>query len=268
VSDYGGRYVHWGVREHGMAAAMNGMALHGGVIPYGGTFLVFTDYMPPVDPPRRADGPARRLRDDARLHRPRRGRADAPAGRASRRAARHPELCVFRPGDAVETPNAGSSRSSAATVRASSRSRARTCRRCAIDPARPRTLRPRRLRAGGGERRRPTGHLIGTGSETSIALAAQKLLAEQGVRAGVVSLPCWELFEMQTASYRRAGPRRPRIGKVAVEAALGFGWERHTAPKGAFVGMTGFGASAPAPDLYNHFGITAEAVAAAAAKLA
>ena len=109
--------------------------------------------------------------------------------------------------------------------------------------------------------------LIGTGSEVAIALAARGLLASQGIRAAVVSLPCWLLFDVQSGSYRRNVLGGARVPKIAVEAALGFGWERYLGAKGGFVGMTGFGASAPATDLYKHFGITAEAVAAAAAKL-
>jgi transketolase len=118
--------------------------------------------------------------------------------------------------------------------------------------------------AEGGERQVT---LIGTGSETSLAMAARDLLASRGVRAAVVSMPCWSLFDRQTASYRRAVLGGPRVAKVAVEAALGFGWDRYLGAKGAFVGMTGFGASAPAPELYRHFGITPEAVAEAATAL-
>jgi len=118
--------------------------------------------------------------------------------------------------------------------------------------------------AEGGERQVT---LIGTGSELAVAFNARKLLAAEGVRAAVVSLPCWELFEKQRPSYRRLVLGATRLPKVAVEAASGFGWERWLGAKSAFVGMTGFGASAPAPDLYRHFGITAEAVAAAAKKL-
>jgi transketolase len=98
-------------------------------------------------------------------------------------------------------------------------------------------------------------------------MAARDLLASRGVRAAVVSMPCWSLFDRQTASYRRAVLGGPRVAKVAVEAALGFGWDRYLGAKGAFVGMTGFGASAPAPELYRHFGITPEAVAEAAMAL-
>jgi transketolase len=269
VSDYGGRYVYWGVREHAMAAAMNGMALHGGVIPYGGTFLVFTDYCRPSIRLAALMGlrvvfvmthDSIGLGEDGPTHQP-------VEHLAALRAI--PNLAVFRPGDAVETLECWQlalERREGPSVLALTRQNLPALR---IDPAQADNLCARGgyvlSEASGGDRQVT---LIGTGSETSIALAAQKLLAEQGVRAGVVSLPCWELFEMQTASYRRAVLGGPRIGKVAVEAALGFGWERHTAPKGAFVGMTGFGASAPAPDLYNHFGITVEAVAAAAAKLA
>jgi transketolase len=269
ATDYGGRYVYWGVREHAMAAAMNGMALHGGMIPYGGTFLVFTDYCRPSIRLAALMGlrvvfvmthDSIGLGEDGPTHQP-------VEHLAALRAI--PNLAVFRPADAVETLECWQlalerrdgpsvlalTRQNLATLRSDATPGANACARGGYVLA----------EAAGGERQVT---LIGTGSETSIALAAQKLLAERGIRAAVVSLPCWELFEQQTASYRRAVLGGPRIGKVAVEAALGFGWDRHIGPKGAFVGMTGFGASAPAADLYRHFGITAEAVAAAAAELA
>jgi transketolase len=118
--------------------------------------------------------------------------------------------------------------------------------------------------AEGGERQVT---LIGTGSEVQLAMKARELLAAEGIRAAVVSMPCWSLFDKQTAKYRKAVLGAARLPKVAVEAGVSFGWERYLGSKGAFVGMTGFGASAPYADLYRHFGITAEAVAAAAKKL-
>ncbi len=238
ATDYGGRYVYWGVREHAMAAAMNGMGLR----------VVFVMTHDSIG-----------LGEDGPTHQP-------VEHLAALRAI--PNLAVFRPADAVETLECWQialerrdgpsvlalTRQNLATLRSDPAPGANACARGGYVLA----------EAAGGERQVT---LIGTGSETSIALAAQKLLAERGIRAAVVSLPCWELFEQQTASYRRAVLGGPRIGKVAVEAALGFGWERHIGAKGAFIGMTGFGASAPAADLYRHFGITAEAVAAAAAEL-
>ena len=109
--------------------------------------------------------------------------------------------------------------------------------------------------------------LIGTGSEVSIALVARDRLGGEGINAAVVSMPCWSLFDRQSAKYRREVLGPARVAKVAVEAGVGLGWERYIGPKGAFVCMTSFGASAPYGDLYKHFGITAEAVAAAAKRL-
>ncbi len=261
--DYSGRYVHWGVREHGMAAAMNGMALHGGIIPYSGTFLVFADYLRPSL--RLAALMHQRvihvlthdsigLGEDGPTHQP-------VETLASLRAI--PNLFVFRPGDAMETAECWE----LALRRADGPSVLALTRQAL--PA---------LRDDAGENRSARGGyvlleadgprdvtLIATGSEVHLAVAARAELAEAGIRAAVVSLPCWELFALQDAEYQAAVlGEAPRVG---VEAALGFGWERWLGPRSAFVGMTGFGASAPAEHLFAHFGITAAAVAAAARKL-
>ena len=264
--DFSGRYIHFGVREHGMAAAMNGMALHGGVIPYGGTFLVFTDYCRPSI--RLAALMGQRvifvmthdsigLGEDGPTHQP-------IEHLASLRAM--PNLQVMRPADAIETLEcwqAALAREDGPTVLALTRQN--------VPPVRtehtPENL---ALRGGyviadsNGER---AVTLIGTGSELSIALKARELLAAEGVEAAVVSLPCWSLFDRQTAKYRRAVLGPARCPRIAVEAGVAMGWEKYLGAKGAFVGMTGFGASAPYGDLYRHFGITPEAVAAAAKKL-
>ena len=268
ASQYGGRYVYWGVREHAMASAMNGMALHGGMIPYGGTFLVFTDYCRPAI--RLAALMGQRvvyvmthdsigLGEDGPTHQP-------VEHLAALRAI--PNLAVFRPADAVETLECWQlalERKDGPSVLTLTRQNLPPLR---LDgnPAENRSARGAYVlaEAEGGERQVT---LIGTGSETSLAMAARDLLASRGVRAAVVSMPCWSLFDQQTASYRRAVLGGPRVAKVAVEAALGFGWDRYLGAKGAFVGMTGFGASAPAPELYRHFGITPEAVADAATAL-
>ena len=268
ASQYGGRYVYWGVREHAMASAMNGMALHGGMIPYGGTFLVFTDYCRPAI--RLAALMGQRvvyvmthdsigLGEDGPTHQP-------VEHLAALRAI--PNLAVFRPADAVETLECWQlalERKDGPSVLTLTRQNLPPLR---LDgnPAENRSARGAYVlaEAEGGERQVT---LIGTGSETSLAMAARDLLASRGVRAAVVSMPCWSLFDQQTASYRRAVLGGPRVAKVAVEAALGFGWDRYLGAKGAFVGMTGFGASAPAPELYRHFGITPEAVAEAAMAL-
>jgi transketolase len=262
ASDYSGRFIHYGVREHGMAAAMNGLALHGGVIPYSGTFLVFSDYCRPSL--RLAALMGQRvihvmthdsigLGEDGPTHQP-------VEHLAALRAI--PNLLVFRPCDIVETVE---------------------CWQLAIETARaPSVLALARqnlpqVRAGfDAENRCAAGayelvaaegraavSLFASGSEIAIAIEARKLLAERGIAARVVSVPCVELFLAAPAERRQtvigAAPVR-----VAVEAAVRQGWDAVIGSDGAFVGMTGFGASAPYKDLYTHFGITAAAVANAA----
>jgi transketolase len=264
-TDFSGRYMHYGVREHGMAAAMNGIALHGGFIPYGGTFMVFTDY---------ARGAMRLsalmeqrvvyvmthdsigLGEDGPTHQP-------VEHLAMLRAT--PNTLVFRPGDAVETAEcwlAAMEAAHAPSVLALSRQAVPTLRTTHTNE----NLSAKGgyvLREADGAKRDVT--LIGTGTELELAVKAADMLAKDGIKAAVVSLPCWELFETQDASYR-AGVlgTAPR---VAIEAASGMGWERWTGDKGAFIGMKGFGASAPAPQLYEHFGITAEKMADAARRV-
>ncbi|WP_094037214.1 transketolase [Antarctobacter heliothermus] len=260
-----GRYIYYGIREHGMASAMNGMALHGGVRPYGGTFMAFTDYA----------RPAMRLAalmqtptvfvmthdsiglgEDGPTHQPVEHLAISRAT---------PNTLVFRPADTVETAEAWEialrqtgtpsvmslTRQGLPTVRLEHKNANLTEKGAYV------------LADAEGKRQ---AILMATGSEVSIAMAARDLLQAEGIGTRVVSMPCWELFEAQDESYRRrvlpGGPVR-----VAVEAAVSFGWdrwlfgERGKRDKGAFVGMPGFGASAPAEELFKHFGITAEAVA-------
>ncbi|MBY6239931.1 transketolase [Methylosinus sp. Sm6] len=263
ADDFSGRYIHYGVREHGMAAAMNGIALHGGFIPYGGTFLVFSDY---------ARGAIRLsalmgqrvvyvlthdsigLGEDGPTHQP-------IEHLASLRAI--PNLNVFRPADAIETAECWEiALTSRRTPSVLSLSRQNL-------PTLERPITENLTARGAYVLREPSSGrqitLIGTGSEVEIALAAADLLWTRGVRAAVVSMPCWELFEAQPAAYRnRVLGATPRI---AIEAASGFGWHRWLGERGVFVGMNGFGASAPASALYRHFGVTAENVAAAAEQL-
>ena len=259
--DYAGRYVHYGVREHGMAAAMNGMALHGGVIPYSGTFLAFADYIAAGDPAGRADGRAGDPCDDPRFHRPGRGRPDPPAGRAPGLAARHAEPAGVPPRRRrSRPPNAGARRWRTARRRRSmALSRQKTRRRCATDAA-TRTCSARgayELAAAEGDAQVT---LFASGTEVAIAMAAREQLQAKASRPRVVSTPCWELFETQPADYRTetigGSPAR-----VAVEAGVRQGWERFIGEDGGFVGMSSFGASAPYERLYREFGITAEAVA-------
>jgi transketolase len=261
-----GRYVYYGVREHAMAAAMNGIALHRGLIPYGGTFLVFADYCRPA------------IRLSALMHQRvvyvmthdsiglgEDGPTHQPVEHlAALRAI--PNLQVMRPADAVETLEcweAALLREDGPTLFALTRQNVPALRTAPT----PDNL----CRKGGyvlleadGERQVT---LIGTGSEVALAVRARELLAADGIRAAVVSMPCASLFDRQTAKYRRDVLGGTRMPRVAVEAGLRLGWEPYLGPNGAFVGMSGFGASAPAPDLYKHFGITAEAVAEAARKL-
>jgi transketolase len=256
---YVGRYIYYGVREHGMAAAMNGMALHGGFIPYGGTFLVFTDYCRPSI--RLAALMGQRviyvmthdsigLGEDGPTHQP-------VEHLAALRAI--PNLLVFRPADTLETAECW-----AEALRQRHRPSVIALTRQALPPL-SRKYGKDNLAALGGYvvakaegRRQAT--ILASGSEVSLALAARTLLQQEGIGTTVVSMPCWQLFDAQPEDYRRKVLGRSR-GRVAVEAASPFGWERYVGEASAVVGMTGFGASAPAPDLYKHFGITAEAVA-------
>ncbi|MCH9807261.1 MAG: transketolase [Alphaproteobacteria bacterium] len=261
ADNYAGDYLHYGVREFGMAAAMNGIALHGGFIPYGGTFLVFTDYARPAI--RLSCLMGQRviyvmthdsigLGEDGPTHQP-------VEHLASLRAM--PNLNVYRPADAVETAEcwqAALSDAFAPSVLALSRQGLPTLRTEHTEE---------NLSARGGYVLRDTSGtrdvtILATGSEVEIAVQAAEALASDGIRAAVVSLPCWEKFEAQDQSYCDAVlGTAPRI---AVEAAAGFGWEKWLGVNGRFVGMSSFGASAPAGDLYEHFGITAKAAVHAA----
>jgi transketolase len=257
-ADYSGSYIYYGVREHAMAAAMNGLALHGGVIPYGGTFLVFTDYCRPSIRLSALMGQrvvyvmthdSIGLGEDGPTHQP-------VEHLAALRAI--PNLYVFRPADAVETAECWElalGLESAPSVIALSRQKLPTVR--SEHSAENFSAHGAYILAPAESARQVT--LIATGSEVQIALAARDLLNEQDIPAAVVSMPCWELFLEQPAHYRDEvlGPGSLHI---AVEAAAVFGWDRWTGPEGGIIGMTGFGASAPGPALYEHFGITPDAV--------
>ncbi len=259
--DFSGRYLHYGVREHAMAAAMTGMALHGGVIPYAGTFLVFADYCRPAI--RLAALMEQRviyvmthdsigLGEDGPTHQP-------VEHLAALRAI--PNLRMFRPADAVETAECWELALAAEgpSVLALSRQKLPAVRLEAT---------PDNLCARGGYVLRPTSGtpravLLASGSEVALALEAQAALEADGVATQVISMACWELFDSQGPAYR-AEVLPAGTARVAVEAASTFGWERYVGETGTTIGMPGFGASAPAGDLYKHFGITAEAVVAAA----
>lgn len=259
---YAGSYIYYGVREHAMAAAMNGIALHGGLIPYGGTFLIFTDYCRPAI--RLAALMRQRviyvmthdsigLGEDGPTHQP-------VEQLASLRAI--PNLNVFRPADAVETVECWALAVKSAdtpSLLALTRQGVPTLR-AEFETDNPCARGAYVLREAQGERKVT---LLATGSEVAIACAARDILQAEGIGAAVVSMPCHELFDQQDARYRESVLGGDTV-RVAVEAAVVMGWERYIGFDGGFVGMTGFGASAPAADLYEHFGITAEAVADAA----
>ncbi len=259
---YEGRYVNWGIREFGMAAAMNGMALHGGVIPYGGTFMVFSDYSRPAIRLGALMGvraihvlthDSIGLGEDGPTHQP-------VEHLAALRAI--PNLLVFRPADTVEAMEcwrlAIEHRASPSAM-ALSRQKTPAVRTVAASE----NLSARgayEIRAAKGEAK---ATLFGTGTELALALAAADVLEAEGTPTRVVSVPCFELFEQQDAAYQASVIGRGTV-RVAVEAAIRQGWERFIGEDGAFIGMTGFGASAPAEVLYEKFGITTDAVVAAA----
>jgi transketolase len=263
AADYAGRFIHYGIREHGMASAMNGMALHGGVIPYSGTFLVFSDYCRPAI--RLAALMGERvihvfthdsigLGEDGPTHQP-------VEHLASLRAM--PNLLVFRPADAVETIECWE-----LALRAHDRPSILALTRQNLPQLRQGADVENRCARGAYEIAPASDgkaevSIFATGSEVSLAVEAQKLLAERGVSARVVSVPSFELLAAAPDDYRRAviGHAPVRIG---VEAAVRQGWDAIIGSDGAFVGMSSFGASAPYKDLYRHFGITPEAVADAA----
>jgi transketolase len=256
-----GSYIHYGVREHAMAAAMNGIALHGGFIPYGGTFLSFADYSRPAIRLAALMGirvihvmthDSIGLGEDGPTHQP-------VEHLAALRAI--PNLLVFRPGDAVETAEAWD-----CALRAEATPSVLCLSRQVLPTFREVTGDANRVARGAYVVVEPEDGrdvtLIATGSEVSIALEAAKLLANDGVEAAVVSAPCFDLFRREPREYREEVlGRAPRVG---VEAAVEGDWSRWLGDGGEFVGMAGFGASAPAEVLYREFRITPEAVAVAA----
>ncbi len=260
--NWAGRYIHYGVREHGMAAAMNGMALHGGIIPYGGTFFVFTDYLRPS------------LRLSALMHQRviyvmthdsiglgEDGPTHQPVEHMAALRAM-PNVLVFRPADAVETAECWQlaiENAHGPSVLALTRQNLPTLRKTHTDE---------NLCAKGAYEISPaTGgkakvNLLATGSEVSLAVEAQKMLQDQGIPTRVVSVPSFELLAKQDAAAREAV-----LGegvRIGVEAMVRFGWDQWLGSKGDFVGMKSFGGSAPIKDLYKTFGITADAIVAAA----
>jgi transketolase len=252
---YTGRYIRYGVREMGMAAAMNGIAAHGGLVPYGGSFLTFTDYARPAI---RLSALSHLgviyvmthdsigLGEDGPTHQP-------VEHLAALRAI--PNLNVFRPADPVETAEcwqlALENRRTPSIIALTRQGV--PLLRTAADHGENRSARGAYVLGTPSGTRHVT--LLATGSEVGITVAAQQQLAAEGIRAAVVSMPCWELFERQDEAYHNAVlGSAPRVG---VEAGVRTGWNRWLGRNAAFVGMTGFGASAPAEALYPHFHITA-----------
>jgi transketolase len=257
----GGRNLRFGVREHAMGAVLNGLAVHGGVIPYGGTFFVFTDYMrPAIRLAALSSLPvvyvlthdSIGLGEDGPTHQP-------VEHLASLRAM--PNLAVIRPSDATETAVAWKvalERKDGPTALVLTRQNLPVLDRTVLGAAEG------LLRGGyvladapGGD---PEVILIGTGSEVEIALKASAALAERGVAARVVALPCWEFFAAQDQTYRDSVLPPALKARVAVEAGSSFGWERYIGERGAVIGIDHYGASAPAGVLYREFGITVENV--------
>ncbi len=254
---YDGTYVHWGVREFGMSAAMNGLALHGGLIPYSGGFLIFSDYARPAIRLAALMGvPAIHvlthdsigLGEDGPTHQP-------VEHLAALRAI--PNLTVIRPADAMETAEAWEAalaNGSGPTALILTRQNLAAVRDSV--PFENPTARGAYVLKDAVDAK---ATILATGSEVEIALAAAASLEEAGIAARVVSMPSFELFEAQDEAYRATVLGDAKI-KVAIEAAIRQGWDRYIGADGIFIGMTGFGASAPAEALYKHFGITAEAI--------
>jgi transketolase len=262
--EYGGSFMHWGVREHGMAAAINGMATHGGVLPVGSTFLVFSDYCRPslrlaalmkIRVVQVFTHDSIGVGEDGPTHQP-------VEHLAALRAI--PNLNVFRPCDAIETAEAWE-------IAVASKERPSIL-------ALTRQNLPQ-VRADADENRTARGayeiaaadgpadvSLFASGSEVSLALEAKRALDAAGLKTRVVSVPCFELFFDQPGAYR-AEVIGTALVKIAVEAAIRQGWDAIVGSSGAFVGMSGFGESGPYKEVYETFGITAEAVAALAKEM-
>ncbi len=263
AENYGGRYIYYGIREFGMAAAMNGMALHGGVIPYGGTFLVFTDYARPAIRLSALQGAkviyvmthdSIGLGEDGPTHQP-------IEHLQSLRAI--PALEVYRPADAVETAEcwALALRSDGPSVLALTRQNLPPVR----SEASGENLCARgayRLKAAKAARK---VIFLATGSEVEIALGAAEELERQGIGADVVSMPCTVRFDAQPADYRKdvlPDVSNREILRVSIEAGTTFGWERYTGLHGLRIGIDRYGVSAPAKDAYDFFGLTPDKVTA------
>jgi len=256
-NNFNGRFIHYGIREHGMAAAMNGMALHKGIIPYSGTFLIFSDYCRPSIRLAALMGikvihvmthDSIGVGEDGPTHQP---VEQIPSLRSI------PNLNVFRPGDATEVAECWeiAIKSNRPTVIALSRQ--------GCEHFRDTFERSNKCELGGYEigsvSKKPDVCIISTGSEVSIALDVKKELEKKGTVCKVISMPSFELFEKQSDDYKKTLLETNGI-RIGIEASVGTGWEKYLGDKGFFIGMKGFGASAPASDLYEHFEINKEHV--------
>jgi transketolase len=262
AENYGGRYIHFGIREHGMAAALNGMALHGGVIPYGGTFFCFTDYCRPSIRLAALMGirsifvmthDSIGLGEDGPTHQP-------VEHLAAMRVI--PNLITMRPCDAVEAAECWQ-----IALESKATPTILVLTRQKLKPARI-AYSARNLCATGAyevasSTKKSKAVIFASGSEVEIAMDAKAMLDKKGIPARVVSVPSMELFERQSKAYKTKVLGTEKI-RIAIEAGVRTGWDRFIGSEGKFVGMTGFGASAPAEKLYEHFGITAKAVVKAA----
>jgi transketolase len=259
-NSYEGRNIRFGVREHAMAAIMSGMALHGGVKPYGGTFLVFADYMRPSIRLAALMGlpviyvfthDSIAVGEDGPTHQP-------VEHLASLRAI--PGLTVIRPADATETADAWRAAVTSTdrpVALALTRQKLAVLDRDTLSPEGSLAMGAYILADGDGQ---PDMILIASGSEVHLVMAARERLAEKGVKARVVSMPSWELFEAMPASYRETVLPTEIKARLAVEMGLPMGWERYVGDAGAIIGMNGFGASAPGPVVQEKFGFTVEHV--------
>ncbi len=266
ADDFSGRYIHFGIREHGMGGILNGMALHGGIRPYGGTFLVFSDYMrPSIRLAALMELPviyvfthdSIGLGEDGPTHQP------IEHLMALRTI---PNLTVIRPAEATETAVAwrvALENKSGPTALALTRQELPTLDRNRYASAMG-VARGAYVLSDAAD---PQVILIGTGSEVQIAIDAQALLSEKGVAARVVSMPSWELFEVQPAEYKNSVLPSDITARVAIEAGVTLGWERYVGTAGKVIGLDHFGASAPYETLYEKFGLTAEVMTTTALSL-
>ncbi|HTO33713.1 MAG TPA: transketolase [Pararhizobium sp.] len=262
-TDFSGRYMHWGIREHGMAAAMNGIALHGGLIPYSGGFMIFSDYCRPSIRLAALMGirvihvlthDSIGVGEDGPTHEP-------VEHMAALRAI--PNLLMFRPADAVETAECWQ-----LALKEQHRPSGLALTRQNLTPSRL-TYEADNLCARGAYELRSAANakvsIFASGSEVELAVKAAEQLNGKGIATRVVSVPCFELFQEQPDDYRKSIIGDAPV-KIAAEAAVRQGWDYFIGNDGDFVGMHSFGASGPAKDLFKHFGITVEAIVAAAEK--